>query len=173
MNPSNKNGRIKHYILGLAVVLAGVLLDQWTKHLAIVHLKDQNPFVIIPKVFQLTYLENRGAAFGMLQNQKGFFIISAAIILCVVVWFYLHVPMNRHFLPMRICATLISAGAIGNLIDRVRLNYVVDFFYFELIDFPVFNVADIFVTVSTIILALFIMFFYKEEDLAQIFHRGA
>ena len=66
----------------------------------------------------------------------------------------------------------IVSGALGNLIDRVRLGYVVDFFYFELIDFPVFNVADIFVTVSAVLLAVLLLLYYKEEDLEQIFHSG-
>ena len=65
---------------------------------------------------------------------------------------------------------LIAGGAIGNSIDRMRLGYVIDFFYFKLIDFPVFNVADIFVTVSVVLLIFFILFFYKEEDLDKILH---
>lgn len=147
------------------------MLDQWTKGLAVSRLKGQEPFIIIKDVFQLTYLENRGAAFGLFQNQRIFFFASAAIILGIVIWFYLRVPMEKHFLPLRICAVMIAAGAVGNLIDRAVLNYVVDFFYFELIDFPVFNVADIFVTVSTILVALLILFYYKEEDIDKILHR--
>ena len=65
---------------------------------------------------------------------------------------------------------LFFAGALGNFIDRVFRNYVVDFFYFKLIDFPVFNVADIYVTVGTFILAFLLLFYYKEEDLDRIFH---
>lgn len=164
-------GRVKHYITAIFFVLAGVILDQWTKHMAVLHLKNQKPYLLIPDVFQLSYLENRGAAFGLFQNQKVFFFISAAVILGIVVWFYLKVPMEKRFLPLRICAVMVASGAIGNLIDRVRLNYVVDFFYFELIDFPVFNVADIFVTISTIVLAVLILFYYKEEDFDQILHR--
>lgn len=167
----NETKRIKKYVIAILFILAGVIFDQWTKYLAIIHLKDQNPLILIKGVFQLTYLENRGAAFGMFQNQRIFFFISAVVILGLVIWFYLRVPMNRHFLPLRICAVMVASGAVGNLIDRLRLNYVVDFFYFELIDFPVFNVADIFVTVSTFLLAIMILFYYKEEDIDQILHR--
>lgn len=78
--------------------------------------------------------------------------------------------MNRHFLPLRICAVLVMSGAIGNFIDRLRLNYVVDFLYFKLINFPVFNVADIYVTVAAFSFFLLLFFYYKEEDLEQIFH---
>lgn len=94
-----------------------------------------------------------------------------AVICAVVIWFYMKVPMERRFLPLRICAVMIVAGAFGNCIDRVRLNYVVDFFYFKLIDFPIFNVADIYVTVSTFALVILLFFYYKEEDFERIFHR--
>ena len=97
--------------------------------------------MLIDGVFQLEYLENRGAAFGLFQGQRLFFFLSAGVILAIVVWFYLRVPMERRYLTLRILAVLIVAGAIGNFIDRLRLGYVVDFFYFCLIDFPIFNVA--------------------------------
>ena len=101
-----------------------------------------------------------------------FFYISTAVITVAVIWFYLKVPMERKFLPLRLCAIAVIAGAYGNCIDRVRLNYVVDFFYFKLIDFPIFNVADIYVTVSAAVLAVLILLYYKEEDLERIFHRS-
>ena len=81
--------------------------------------------------------------------------------------------MEKKFLPLRICAIFIASGAIGNVIDRVRLNYVVDFLYFKLIDFPIFNVADIYVTVAAVMLVILVCFYYKEEDLERIFsHSG-
>lgn len=152
-------------------VIILVAFDQFTKSLAITHLKDKLPFVLIKDVFQLEYLENRGAAFGLFQNQRIFFYISVITITGVVIWFFLHVPLERHFLPLQICSVFILAGAFGNFADRVRLGYVVDFLYFNLIDFPVFNVADIYVTVSTVLIAILIFFYYKEEDFERIFHR--
>ena len=146
-----------------------ILLDQWTKSLAVEHLMNQNPFVIIPKVFQLRYLENRGAAFGMMQGQQTFFMISAAIAILFICYAYFKLPWNKRFHPLRVIGLLIGAGAVGNLIDRVCLGYVVDFFYFELIDFPIFNVADIYVTVATFVLAALILFFYKEDELDCLF----
>ena len=163
--------RIKHYAVAVIAAAAGVLLDQFTKYLAITRLKGEEPFILLKGVFQFEYLENRGAAFGLFQDQRMFFFISVAVICAVVIWFYLKVPMERRFLPLRICAGLIVAGAFGNCIDRVRLNYVVDFFYFKLIDFPIFNVADIYVTVSTFALVVLLFFYYKEEDFERIFHR--
>lgn len=165
-----KNSRGRYYLTALIWIILGAILDQATKYLAIVNLKGQNPYVIWKGVFQLEYLENRGAAFGLFQNQRLFFFLSVVFVFLAVLWFYSKVPMNRHFLPLRICAVLVMSGAVGNFIDRLRLNYVVDFLYFKLINFPVFNVADIYVTVAAFSFFLLLFFYYKEEDLEQIFH---
>ena len=160
--------RTTYYLTALIIALAGIFLDQITKYLAVVHLKEKEAYVLWDQVFQLEYLENRGAAFGMLQNQQIFFFFSVILISAVVVWFYLRVPMEKKYFPLRLCAIFIMAGAYGNFIDRLRLGYVIDFFYFKLIDFPVFNVADIYITISTIVFCLLLFFYYKEEDLERI-----
>ena len=165
-----EKSRTNHYIAAVIGIAVLVFLDQLTKCLAIDRLKGQSPFIIIKEVFQLEYLENRGAAFGLFQNQKIFFFLSVIVICAVVLWFYRKVPMEKRFLPLRLCAVFIVAGAFGNCIDRIRLNYVVDFFYFKLIDFPIFNMADIYVTVSAVALILLVFIYYKEEDLERIFH---
>ena len=168
-----KNKRIKNYILAVLAVFFLVLLDQYTKYLAVLNLKGKDPFVILKNIFQLEYLENSGAAFGILQNQRIFFYLCAILIICLVAYFYYKVPMEKKFLPLRICGVFLLSGALGNLIDRARLNYVVDFFYFKLIDFPVFNVADIYVTLSAFVLILLIGFYYKETDFDRIFSRSS
>lgn len=170
MNTNTK--RITNYITALISVVVLVCIDQFTKYLVVGHLKDRPAYVLIRNIFQLEYLENRGAAFGILQNQRVFFYISVLLITAAVIWFYSKVPMERKYLPLRICAVLIVGGAFGNFIDRIRLNYVVDFFYFKLIDFPIFNVADIYVTVAAFLLVILILVYYKEEDLERIFHRS-
>lgn len=160
--------RTTYYLTALIIALAGIFLDQITKYLAVVHLKEKEAYVLWNQVFQLEYLENRGAAFGMLQNQQIFFFFSVILITIFVIWFYLRVPMEKKYFPLRLCAIFIMAGAYGNFIDRLRLGYVIDFFYFKLIDFPVFNVADIYVTISMIVFCLLLFFYYKEEDLERI-----
>ena len=157
--------RITHYIMALVSIVVLVLLDQITKHLVVLHLKDRSAYVLIKDVFQLEYLENRGGAFGVLQNQRIFFYISVLLITIAVIWFYHKVPIEHKYLPLRICAVLILSGAFGNCIDRIRLNYVVDFLYFKLINFPIFNVADIYVTVAAFLLVILILIYYKEDDL--------
>lgn len=159
----------KSYLYGILAIAAGILLDQYTKLLAVRHLKDQNPIHIIRGVFQLHYLENRGAAFGMMQNQKVLFLVFGVLVLAFVSYLYVKMPHTNRFLALRICMLAIVSGAAGNMIDRIRLNYVVDFFYFELINFPIFNVADIYVTLAAIGLVLLVLFYYKEEEIDQIF----
>ena len=170
-NIINQNGRYIHYlaaVVGSAILL---LLDQYTKHLVLDRLKDHPPVILWKGVFQLEYLENRGAAFGLFQNQRVFFFASVIVITAVILWFYLRVPMERRFLPLRLCAVFVMAGAWGNCIDRITLNYVVDFLYFKLIDFPIFNVADIYVTVAAFAVAILICFYYKDEDFERIMRR--
>ncbi|MGN0334732.1 MAG: signal peptidase II [Lachnospiraceae bacterium] len=160
---------MKRLFTFLAGMFGLILFDQWTKLLAVTHLKDQEPFVIIKGVFQLRYLENRGAAFGMLQGQQWFFIIMALVVLIFVSVFYFKLPWEKKYHCLRAIGLLICSGAVGNVIDRLLRNYVVDFFYFELIDFAIFNVADVYITVGTAVLAILILFYYKEEDLSCFF----
>lgn len=151
-------------LLSLIIFAAALFLDQFTKYMAVSRLKDQEPFVLIDGVFELRYLENRGAAFGMLQDMQ-YVLAAGALLVCgLIVYFYLRMPERRRYIPLRICAILLCAGAIGNMIDRIRLHYVIDFLYFRLIDFPIFNVADCYVVVSCIAFALLVLFYYKEED---------
>lgn len=152
-------------LLDLVGICALVALDQYTKYLAVIHLKDKPAFIIINGVLELNYLENKGAAFGMLQNQKAFFIFVAVVILSVIGYVLLKTPDSKKYRILHLLLSLIAAGAIGNMIDRIRLNYVVDFIYFVLINFPIFNVADICVTISTVVLVILLLFVYKENDL--------
>lgn len=164
----------KHAILkkGLVAFFCSfflILLDQLTKYAAVTGLKGQNPLVIWNGVFELRYLENRGAAFGLMQGQRMIFIPCTIVILIVIVYFFLRkIPNERRFIWLDIIAVLFFSGAIGNFIDRITQNYVVDFFYFVLIDFPIFNVADIYVTVAAFLLILLGFFYYKEEDFERI-----
>ena len=155
-------------LLDLIIICALVALDQYTKYLAVIHLKDKPAYIIVNGVLELNYLENKGAAFGMLQNQKAFFIFVAVVILSVIGYVLLKAPDKKKYRKMHLLLSLIAAGAIGNMIDRIRLNYVIDFIYFVLINFPIFNMADIYVTVSTAVLVILLLFVYKENDLSFI-----
>lgn len=161
----NKKKKTIQLLINFIFIILGVVADQAAKSLAIQYLKGKSDFILIKDVFVLHYLENKGAAFGMLQNQKMFFIFSAVVILALFIFVMIRLPLEKKYRYTHICLVLISAGAIGNMIDRLHYNYVVDFFYFKLINFPVFNVADIYVTIGTAFLIVLYLFYYKEEDL--------
>ena len=149
-----------------AVITALLLLaDQFTKYMAILHLKDAPALVLIDGVLELNYLENRGAAFGMLQGQKGIFLVSTVPVLALIALYYHRAPLGKRFVPVRVIGVLLLSGAPGNMIDRVLQSYVVDFLYVKLIDFPVFNVADCYVTVGAVLMAVLFLFYYKDEEL--------
>lgn len=159
------NKKTKYNLIGLAMAGLLIALDQWTKALAVKYLMNQQPFVIWDGVFELHYLENRGAAFGILQGQKVFFLICTVLVLAVLAFYYNRMPLEKKYQPLRAVGVLLGAGAVGNLIDRMVQSYVVDFLYFKLIDFPIFNVADCYVTAGAILLAILILFVYKDEEL--------
>lgn len=157
--------RVKYNLTGLIGTVLLVALDQWTKLLAVRHLMGQAAVPILDGVFELHYLENRGAAFGILQGQKGIFLLCTALVLVVLAFYYNRMPVTGRFRLLRLVGVLLSAGAVGNLIDRMQHSYVVDFLYFKLIDFPIFNVADCYVTAGAVLLAAAILFVYKEDEL--------
>ena len=143
-----------------------IWLDQWTKNLAVQHLMGKPAIVLLAGIFDLRYLENRGAAFGMFQGRQMFFFLVAVIVFFIVLFGLYRMPFTRRYLPLAVCMSLIVAGAAGNMIDRLTQQYVVDFLYFCLIDFPIFNVADCYVTVSAILLVFLVTWRYDEGDLA-------
>lgn len=145
-----------------------LVFDQFTKYLAVAKLKGQSAFVLINGVLELQYLENRGSAFGMLQGKKVFILLVGILFLAVIMFFLFRLPETKKFTIVHILLTLIVSGGIGNMIDRFRLDYVVDFISFVLIDYPIFNVADIYIVCGTVILFLLFLFVFKEEDLSFI-----
>ena len=158
-------------IIDLVAIALLIAFDQFTKYLAVQNLKDQDSLVLIPGVLELTYLKNRGAAFGILQDQKVFFIMIAVMILVVIAYVLFRLPLEKKYIFMQIVLVMIASGAAGNMIDRVRNDYVVDFIYFVIINFPIFNVADIYVTIGTAMLVICLLFVYKDEDFNRIFRK--
>ena len=148
------------YILICAAIAA---VDFVTKRWAEAVLMHKETVALLQGVFHLTYVENRGAAFGILQNQRVAFIILTVLISVAV----LYAAFKYKNKPPLLCLgmSFIMGGALGNIIDRIWLGYVVDFFDFRLINFPVFNVADIFVCLGAALIAVYFIFFDgKEKD---------
>lgn len=148
----------------LAIVVL-VVMDQLTKYWADITLKLGQDIKIWPGVFHLSYIENRGAAFGMLQGKQLFFVVMTVIVLAAMIWYWRRIPQGNWGNVMKLSFLLIISGAIGNLIDRIVLDYVRDFFYFILIDFPVFNVADAWVVVGVIL--LFPVLLFSDVDVKK------
>jgi signal peptidase II len=128
----------------------------------------QKDIILIPKVLQLHYLENTGAAFSLLEGKQNIFAVVTPLLLLALIYVLYKMPREKKYLYLDYIIVFLIAGAIGNHIDRVINNYVVDFIFFSLINFPVFNIADCYVTVSVIVLLILVLFYYKDEDFEEI-----
>ncbi|MCI9147857.1 MAG: signal peptidase II [Hungatella sp.] len=165
------NRKRNHIIVFLAGFLCLTWFDQWTKHLAAGALVGNGPIVVWDGVFEFLYSENRGAAFGILQGRQGFFFAVAIAVFGFVAYAMAKLPAKKRYVPMEVCLVMVMAGAAGNLIDRVFHGYVVDFLYFKLIDFPIFNVADCYVTVGTALLLVLFLWYYSDEEFDMLLRR--
>ena len=152
-------------ILPIIAVAVLILLDQGTKFWALASLKPIHNMTLVEGFMDLTFVENRGVAFGMFSGQRWFILLLTGIIAVGLIWFYKAMPKKKEYFPLRVSLALVLSGAIGNIIDRLFRGYVVDFFEFTFFEWPVFNVADIYVVVGVILLALMILFVVKDEDL--------
>lgn len=156
--------KLKIYIIDVILLIFLIILDQITKFWAVMKLKDRPAVKLIDGVFEFNYLENKGAAFGMFQNQKLLFVLITIIFLAVIAFVVIKMPADSKYTKLHILLMAVGGGAIGNLIDRLRFDYVVDFMYFSIINFPIFNVADVCITVSTFTIVILILFVYKDHD---------
>ncbi|WP_164690148.1 signal peptidase II [Paraclostridium sordellii] len=147
-------------MLYILIIIGLIAIDQISKYLAVNYLANIGSIPIIKNIFHLTYVENRGAAFGMFQNNQIIFIV-VAIAACVFGLYYLY-KKDLNILG-KSAIILIISGALGNLIDRIRLGFVVDYFDFRVIWDYIFNVADVFVVVGTILLCVYIIFFENDK----------
>jgi len=147
------------YFLG-AVILSGI--DQLSKLLVLRYIKPEDTIPLLKGIFHLTYCENRGAAFGILQGRFGLlFITTLLVIIAVTVYMIKKRPQS---LTLTTSVTLLIGGAIGNLIDRVCRGFVIDFLDFRLIHFPIFNIADCFVVCGAILLVIYVLFIEEHKD---------
>ena len=152
-------------IIPIIGVLILILLDKGTKLWALANLKPIHNMTLVEGFMDLTFVENRGVAFGMFSGQRWFILLLTGIIAAGLIWFYVTMPKKKEYFPLRVSLVLVLSGAVGNIIDRLFRGYVVDFFEFTFFEWPVFNVADIYVVVGVILLALMIIFVVKDEDL--------
>ena len=145
----------------ILIIFLGLLLDRLTKVWALSSLKENNGVILINDFFKLEYLENRGAAFGILQNKLVLLALVTLLVIVGMIYYIIKYKPKSKFL--RISFALIISGALGNLYDRLFYKYVVDFIlvhYKDIYYFPTFNIADSLVVVGTLILAISIV---KDE----------
>ena len=147
---------VLYAIITAAIIVADQLVKYWAKNI----LMQIGTIPVIENVFHLTYAENRGAAFSILEGQRWFFIVLTSVMLVIIALAFFKSYFKGKW--GKTTLVFIFAGAIGNFIDRLVLGYVVDMFDFRLIDFPVFNVADIFLTVGGIMGVIYILFMDKD-----------
>lgn len=147
-------------LVAILAVIIMVALDQLVKFWAVAELMPAKTIPVWEGIFHLTYIENRGAAFSLFQNKIWFFVIITIGILCAIVY----VLLNKKIYTQlgRWSLYIIAAGALGNLMDRVLRGFVVDMFDFRLINFPVFNVADIFVCLGGTLFVIYFLFVHDK-----------
>lgn len=149
----------------IPIILAVLLFiaDQITKYMALTRLKPVGSVTFIDGFMDFTFVENRGAAFGILNGKVWLLLIVAVIICVVIIVAMLRMPDTKEYKWLKWSLMLILAGAVGNVADRIFRGYVVDFFEFTFIKWPVFNMADIYVVVGTIVMAILVLFVIKDD----------
>ncbi len=156
-------------ILSLVLMVLGVAADQVLKYIVVENLKPDGVITAIPGLLNFIYVENRGAAFGVLDGFTTALTIVTSI--CVVVVLFLMIFYQKHSFFSRAAAILIVSGGIGNLVDRFMLGYVVDYIQVSFFP-PVFNLADCFVVVGVILFLIHFLFFMEKDDGRERIIRG-
>ena len=159
---------MKHtrWVLAFSVLLM-VALDQAVKQWARVYLLPVGRIPLIEGWLGLRWATNTGAAFGILQGGRWFFIAVTIVVIGAVLVYEFKFPYTSMYMWVRIPLALILAGGIGNFIDRMLFGYVVDMFEFLFINFPIFNVADIFLVLGTLGYMFAVLFILKEEHVSS------
>ena len=149
------------YLFMLLFCTGAVALDQWTKYLVVEMIPMYSRVEVIPGLFHLTYVQNTGAAFSLFEGMQWLFSLIFLAFTVMIIW-----DLVKKTIPFsafeRWCIVAIYAGGLGNMIDRVRLGYVVDMIEVEFIRFPVFNVADCFITCGCVALIASLVLVNKE-----------
>jgi len=160
---------MKKKLFYTAIAILIIVVDQLSKAWMVANLKGHENIVWIKNVFELEYLENEGAAFSSFLGKQTFLLILTSIILLFAIFEFIRIPATKRYCWLHLSFAFLIAGAIGNMIDRIKQGYVVDFFYFVPINFPRFNVADIFITICVPMLVIIIFFVYKDEEVEFLF----
>lgn len=159
---------IRIYVLPILLIALLTAFDQLTKYMITSSFELYESKMVIQNILSFTYIRNTGVAWGMFQGKRIIFLVLTAVVLLFCFYIFANIAEQKKYRLLRIALIVLVSGAVGNMIDRIKLGYVVDFFCVEFIDFPIFNVADIFVVVSMIGIFLLIMFKYNNEEFDEI-----
>lgn len=149
-------------ILTIIIIIAG---DRVSKFFVLKNLLDRPSYSLIPGVCELRYYQNYGLAFGLFSGQKIFLLSIAAFAVIVCGYLIFKMPSKKAYSKASIFLSMIIAGTIGNMADRIMYGYVIDFIYLKFKIFPIFNISDIFITLSVLIMLFLLIFHYHERDL--------
>lgn len=177
--------KIRSILIHLATFGILLMFDQISKIWAANTLSDGKTISIIPGVIEFSYLQggNKGAAWGLFSGKISFLLILTICICICIICLYTRslgvtsdtvnysAATRKKFFLLQFIFSMLLAGAVGNIIDRIRLNYVIDFLHATFIDFPIFNVADCYVVVSSILIVLTVLFYFKEPEFDLLFSR--
>lgn len=163
----NKSDK-QFYIISAIIVIVLVILDQITKWQALTKLKPIKNTVVIKGFLDFTFVENRGAAFGILSGRRIFFILLTVVVAAGILYSFYKLPKTREYNWLKCGLVLVLSGAIGNVIDRAVRGYVVDFLEVTFIKWPVFNLADIYVVVGACFILFLSLFVIKEEEKKEV-----
>lgn len=163
-----KETKIKILIFPIFFIALLTSADQFTKFIIKSKFELYESKDVIKNIFSITYIQNKGAAWGVMQGRRIFFLILTFLVVIGCFYILFNIINNRKYLMLTVSVVILISGAIGNMIDRIKYGYVIDFFDFKLIDFPVFNVADIYVTLSMFFILFLLIFKFKEEDFEKI-----
>lgn len=157
MRKMQKRGLLAAAVTGLAVAV-----DQLTKLLTVLYLELGERISFIPHILNLTFVKNHGASFGMLADHRWVFMSLSALTIVAIIAFFIFYPQDSALLTVSL--SLILAGGIGNMIDRIFRGWVVDFLEFDFVNFAVFNAADTFITAGAVLLGIYVVFFDNKTE---------
>lgn len=171
-----KNINKSKHILFSVLFIFLTAIDQMSKQLVVNKLDLDRRYSIIKGIISFEYLENRGVAFGIFSGKLSFITILSIVIIMIIIYcifsleksIIFHPEYIKKFTIIQFIFVVLISGAVGNVIDRIRLGYVIDFISFDFITFPTFNIADCFVTVGAFVLLIFIMFFMNDDEFNSI-----
>ncbi len=150
-------------MFAIITIVILVAIDQLAKFCALQWLKPVGSVAVIDGILNFTFVENDGAAFGIMEGMRWLFVLGTIPVIIIIIMYYRSLPNYKPHTYMKIALIIVLSGAVGNFIDRLLRGYVVDFIQFKFFEFPVFNLADCYVTIGASIICFLMLFVVKDK----------